>query len=388
MRRCLSLFIGLVSCLAASPAAFAMIAAPRPEVREHFTLTVTGTLHRVVPAVRFPDGRDIYVPDHLRAYWTVASGGRTYRLDFSQHNENQVLAGLLLHQRVVVTGERQADGLRVLKLKADPAEKPIDQVRVEAVGKLRWRIYRASDGELLAYCDRLPSPFPKGWGCSVVLSVAGKHEPLTLPNDALRTHSEALVGQLVKVTGTPKNGAVEVSTLEAADGSWVHKRVRVEVLGELVWNRPPRCLGGEEYSVVAAGKSYNLRFRDEMLRNLRPHVGKLVLVTGTLQTGRDGNPVLLVSRFEVKSGYIKETEVQVEIKGTLTCEWISLAIWPPRPASPLFTVQAEGKTYYLSFASKELKEKALKLQGATVLLRGTLVNGMVKVTTLAPAGDG
>ena len=44
----------------------------------------------------FPDGREIYCPDYARAYWTVTSGGRTYRLDFSARDENQVLAGLLV----------------------------------------------------------------------------------------------------------------------------------------------------------------------------------------------------------------------------------------------------------------------------------------------------
>jgi hypothetical protein len=60
MRRCLSLFVaGLVSCLAASPAAFGMIAAPGQEVREHFTLTIAGTLGRVVPGKVFPDGHHL-----------------------------------------------------------------------------------------------------------------------------------------------------------------------------------------------------------------------------------------------------------------------------------------------------------------------------------------
>jgi hypothetical protein len=179
-----------------------------------------------------------------------------------------------------------------------------------------------------------------------------------------------------------------VDTLEPALDSWVRKSVHVEVEGKLVWNRPPRCLGGQEFSVVAGGKSYGLRFLDKMQRHLKLHVGETVHVTGTLETGSDGSGVIVVSTFEFKPGYFKETAVQVEIKGKLTCEWISLAIWPPRPARPMWQVQAEGKSYYLTFASKELKEKALKLLGTAVLLRGTLDYGMVRVTALEPACDG
>jgi hypothetical protein len=400
MRRCLSLFVvGLVGCLALSPAGFAMIAAPREDrlqsdgVRAHFTMTIAGTLRRVVPGKVFPDGREIYCPDYARAYYTVTSAALTYRLDFSDRDENQVLAGLLLGQRVVVTGERQGDRLRVLKLKADPTEQPIDQVQVAATGKLRWRIYRASDGELLAYCDTLPSPFPKSWGCSVVLAVAGKHEPLTLPSDALRTQSGPLMGKSVRITGSLKGGTIVVTTLERAVGSWVHKTVRVEVSGELVWNSPLRVeppLRGPQFSVVVGGKSYGLRFLDKMQRNLAAHVGKTVLVTGTLETGSDGHPVILVSTFKAQPGYVKETGVQVEIKGRLTAQWKTerLMIWPPRPSSASWRVEAEGKTYHLAFTSKELGQKALKLEWSTVLLRGTLVNGVVRVTALEPSCDG
>ena len=215
-----------------------------------------------------------------------------------------MLAGLLKDQRVIVSGEFDGKQLRVASLKADPAEQPGDQSVVNATGKLRWRIYKWATGELLAYCDELPSNFSRSWGCAPVLAIAGKHHPLNMKDNSQNAPWRSLLGKPVRITGSFKNGEISVDSLERVFGSWVHKSVHIEV------------------------------------------------------------------------------------KGRLTCQRIhpELMIWPPRRTGPEWSIHAAGQSYTLTFTDKSLEQKATQLQDQTVLLKGTLVNGSITVTSIESVG--
>jgi hypothetical protein len=67
----------------------------------------------------------------VKFVWKVASGGRTYQLDFGRNKEWQTLAAKLAGRNVVVTGFLTGDALVVTGLKAD------GQVAVQVTGKPR-----------------------------------------------------------------------------------------------------------------------------------------------------------------------------------------------------------------------------------------------------------
>src|SRR5262249_7568317 len=136
---------------------------------------------------------------------------------------------------------------------------------------------------------------------------------------------------------------------------------------------PVLAIGGKHHPLTMTDKSLEAPWRSMM--------GKPVRVTGSLEKG-----VIVVSTVERVFGSWVHKTVHIEVKGRLSCEWNSPAIWPPRPASPLWRIHAAGESYHLTFADAALAKKAEGLLGGAVLLKGTLVNGSIRVTSIESVG--
>jgi hypothetical protein len=253
-----------------------------------------------VVAVSFPDGREIYVPDHARAYWEVLVAGEGYVLDFAGRSELEVLARLLKDQHVVAAGTLAGGKLRLDSLKADLDNPRKDEASAVAVGKVRWRISHALTGETLAFCDALPDPFSRSWRAEPVLVVNGKVYTLDLKAPGMKARVEALAGTLARLTGTLRGGVLIVTGAQAGDGSWVRKTVQVEVYGTLGQRMPlralaiwPSCPSRPLWVVHAEGKTYDLSFagKAHLVIKARELNGRMVLLRGTLE----GNVITVTS---------------------------------------------------------------------------------------------
>jgi hypothetical protein len=212
------------------------------------------------------------------------------------------------------------------------------------------------------------------------------------------------------VTGIlePASPTVRVTALRADE--FVQTTVRVEVRGKLAsWREQiklrkmpderipmPEFPALDESGPIVSwwiyfddGKYAELDFgeREELLALARKLDGQTVDVKGTRVEGR-----INVSEMKVVPSACRETVV-VKIQGVLGCEFEQKHVWPfePRLADKVtrlagWQITAEEKTYKLDFSgNSNLERRALLLVNKTVVLTGTLKDGLVTVTGLAPA---
>jgi len=155
------------------------------------------------------------------------------------------------------------------------------------------------------------------------------------------------------------------------------------------WPPEPGPIVG--WQIVLGEKSYQLDFgRRDDLRELAKNLdGKGVVVTGT----RVGE-VVHVTSMKADAGTYRET-VTVEIQGVLGRAFMEMDFWlesyPPQYGGKVkrpvgWEITAAGKTYTLNFSSHpELVKLAPQLADTTVVVTGTLKDGVVTVTGLRSA---
>jgi hypothetical protein len=204
-------------------------------------------------------------------------------------------------------------------------------------------------------------------------------------NPKLRKRAEQLDGQTVIVTGRLTDGKrfkhVAVTSLKA--DSSVKTTVQVEIKGKLVrgkWIRTDyigHTRGNYpfevyEWSIVAGKETYELDFSKGLPLLIALLKGKTVVVTGTLE----GNRIVVTSLEPDASGAVQKTVNVVEVQGQL-CQ----------DQNGAWKVAVNGTLYTLDFgASKEFYRRAqMELQGKKVVVKGTLKDGVIRVTSLESA---
>jgi hypothetical protein len=164
---------------------------------------------------------------------------------------------------------------------------------------------------------------------------------------------------------------------------YLKKTVRVEIKGKLSHVRrendgtDPRDIAFIDYwQMSAGGNTYQLNFRgNKHFFDLAGRFeGKTVIVTGTL----DGSVVGL-SEIKADEDYVKET-TEVEVRGRLQSVPLRCG-----PGSKAWNVVVDGKTYFLEFATPELRKLADSLDGKTAVITGTLQDTGIAVKTLKAA---
>jgi hypothetical protein len=368
---------------------------PPTVIEELIRATLWGRLQVVVPPMEFPDGREIYCPDYANRYLAVIVNGRTYRLDFGSKLALWQQAEKLRGRRVIVEGELQGDRVLVTGLSEDWTNWQVEKIAVEIKGKLG----------MVEDIPQGPGPHFAIWKGHLVVRANGREFRLDLRNVSQNIWEleRQYRGQLVHVSGTLEGDSVRVSAIKAA-GEYFRKTVVVEIKGKLqclwidvytgkfhsahdTW-AAPECIETVP-GIVIDGKVYRLQDNriipapEGPAKKYRELCGRTVVVTGTLE----GETVTVRTIQAIDSPSIKET-VTVEVKGTLFCEAIAPAIYPcpEHLISRTWTVRAEGKVYTLDFGgNKVLEGQARLLEGGTVVLRGTLKDGVITVTGLDKA---
>jgi hypothetical protein len=246
----------------------------------------------------------------------------------------------------------------------------------------------------------------------------GKTYYLDLRGKELLELAEKLVNRPVVVTGIPDPASptLRVTSLKADD--FVKETINVEIRGRLGSWREPRIIDpwydrwpdpgfgphlrpcpevGKLGPIVSwwiylGEKYYRVDFgaRKELLDLAKQLDGQSVIVTGT----RVGEVIHVVS-MKADEGAYQET-VTVEVQGILERDFVELLdVWfkiePPKSGGkvPLpvgWIITADGKTYTLAFGNRhELEKLAAKLVNKTVVVTGTLKDGVLTVTGLQPA---
>jgi hypothetical protein len=375
------------------------IVIPPEVVKEMIKVTIWGRLQEVIPPKEFPDGREIYCPDHANRYLAVVVNGRKYKLDFGSKLALWQQAEKLRDQRVIVEGELQGDRVVVTGLAVDPTDCAKEKIAVEIRGKL----------EIVHESPKGPGPHVMMLKVHLSVWANGREFQLDLRDTDLDLWEveKQYRGQTVLVTGTLEDNKVRVKAVKA-DGEYILKTVTVEIKGKLQcllvhwqtgefhsahdnWDAPQSRSERKILGIVIDGKVYRLQgdpkvpppsanwFEDANSKLC----GRTVTVTGTLV----GETVTVGSIKAVDTPSIQETVI-VEIKGTLSCIEVAPAIYPcpEHMISRMWTIHAEGKSYSVNFGSnKKLEDQARQLQSGKVVIRGTLKDGVVTVTSLEKA---
>jgi hypothetical protein len=229
---------------------------------------------------------------------------------------------------------------------------------------------------------------------------------LDLRGKELLERAENLVNRPVVVTGIPEPASPTLRVTSLKPDEFVKETINVEVRGRLEsirnWvhllaefrepalPRPPR----DRYPIIIGWqislgeKSYRLDFgnRAELLNLAHQLDHKGVIVTGT----RVGE-VIHVTALKADEGTYQET-VTVEIQGVLTnttrfVEWLHAKRNPmlDKDIFSMWYVTVNEKSYQLDFSIKPMPFARLtELQDRTVVVTGTLKDGVVTVTSLTP----
>jgi hypothetical protein len=249
------------------------------------------------------------------------------------------------------------------------------------------------------------------------LHTAGKTYYLDLRGKQLLALAEKLVNRPVVVTGIPEPASPTIRVTGIKADEYVKETIQVEIRGKLGSWREPNLIKPLPFPIdkpdpwikpwpprpipqivtwwiyYDGGKYYELEFggRAELLKLAKTLDGKQVVVTGT----RAGQ-VIHVASMKVPESDCQE-KVSIEIQGVLEGEFIAI----DRLHQPLYPsghvvknrvlvgwkLTVNGKTYTLDFGGdQKLKNVASQLMNKTVIVTGTLKNGVVTVTRLLPAG--
>jgi len=248
-----------------------------------------------------------------------------------------------------------------------------------------------------------PSNFPFPGGYWKVIA-DGKTYYLDLRGKELLERAENLVNQRVVVTGIPEPASPTIRVTSLKPDEFVKETIKVEIRGRLESIRewlhllkeahesiyPPRehfpIITG--WQIYVGDKSYRLDFGSRIeLQNLAHQLDhKGVIITGT----RVGD-VIHVTKLKADEGTYQQT-VTVEIQGVLT-NTARLMKWLEAKRNPmldkddftLWYVTANGKSYQLDFSRKPMPFARLnELTNRTVVVTGTLKDGVVTVTSLTP----
>jgi predicted RNA-binding protein with TRAM domain len=302
--------------------------------------------------------------------FTLSVNGKFYELHFGDNPKLRASAQGLAGQTVIVTGTLVGDRVKATGLKADSGVKT--SVQVEIKGKLIQgeRIQKGVMGNA-----RGEWPY-YGYAWSIRIGKDTYHLDLggSVTQDWV---ARGLAGQMVIVTGTLVGDRVKVTDLKE-DKDSVTKTTVVEVRGRLCqqlvrdnWVHPK----GYDVSrlsmawvVRAEGKTYVLDFSKGLPPSIARLNGQTVVVTGTL----NGDRIAVTDLKPDASGAVQET-VNVEVQGQL-CQ----------DHNGAWKVAVNGTLYTLDFgAVKEFYRRAqMELQGKKVVVKGTLKDGVIRVTCL------
>jgi hypothetical protein len=302
--------------------------------------------------------------------FALAVNGTSYALDFEAVPELGNRAEQLAGQTVIVTGtltdRKPFKYVAVTSLKADSSVKTT--VQVEIKGKLIRGMFE--------YVGGVNGPY-KVYEWSIR---AGK-ETYHLDLDRhLQVFVNQLDGQTVLVTGTLTGARIKVASLKA-DKDGVQKTTVVEVRGKLCqqlvrdnWVHPKGydvARLSMAWVVRAEGKTYVLDFSKGPPPSIARLNGQTVVVSGTL----NGDRIAVTDLKPDASGAVQET-VNVEVQGRL-CQ----------DQNGAWKIEVNGTLYTLDFgAVKEFYRRAqMELQGKKVVVKGTLKDGVIKVTSLESA---
>jgi hypothetical protein len=235
---------------------------------------------------------------------------------------------------------------------------------------------------------------------------------LDLRGKELLEAAERLVGRRVVATGVPERASPTLRVLSLRADDFVKETIQVEARGRLEGVRErllipePGTYPAEEakrgpqenlqkaarivgWRFYLGEKSYGLDFggRRELLDLARSLDGKGVFLTGT----RVGDTIH-VATMKADAGAYQET-VAVEIQGLLERVLLEGEVRPlAEPSSDwikhlvMWQITADGKIYTLDFSrDPELLKRALRLVNKTVVLTGTLKDGVVTVAGLRSA---
>jgi hypothetical protein len=202
----------------------------------------------------------------------------------------------------------------------------------------------------------------------------GKAYTLNLPTRELRDQATALKDRTVTVVGAVGDAELLIDAMRATPGS-IRQTIEVELVGDVSnlgeWVSP----GEKVYYLRVGADMYRLRKRSKEWFDWEAFAGRRVRVTGVLE----GDTVIVGSIKQEGNHSIKKT-VKVEITGTLRY----LETDDLHHSVRIWEVEAEGKTYRLTFASRHLARLATDLKGQEVVINGTLEDGVVKVTDIQP----
>jgi hypothetical protein len=318
--------------------------------------------------------------------FALSVNGKQYDLDVGRHAK---LAQELAGQTVVVTGTlAQADSRRVTVVSLKATSSVTTTVQVEIKGKL-IRGARYQRGWIGNARGQWPY-YVYAW------SVRAGKDTFHLDLDGpmmLDWTAEGLDGQRVIVTGTLVGDRVKVASLKA-DRDGVQKKTLIEVKGKLCeqetvvqFNKAyPKDLDfarrSKVWVVEAEGKTYVLDFSRGMPLSLAQLRDRTVVVTGELNIDEGAFPLyrtrIVVTGLKADtSGAIRQT-VNAKVRGRL-CQ----------DQNGAWKVAVGGTLYTLDFgSSKELYRRAGMNRGATVVIEGTLKDGVIQVRDMVfPAGE-
>jgi hypothetical protein len=139
--------------------------------------------------------------------------------------------------------------------------------------------------------------------------------------------------------------------------------------------------------MTVGGKTYTLQFpRQKDMELANKLAGKTVIVNGTL----DGETVLVTGLKADEDSATVTTEV--EARGQLSAIYLEDYIKVPLsetaeryPPVVEWNFTADGKTYFLNFATTELAKFAKTLEGKAVILTGEMKDSTITVKTLKAA---
>jgi hypothetical protein len=325
--------------------------------------------------------------------WTAPSlevGSAWYGLDFSDNKTLVDRAKLLDGKTVQVTGhleQRRLGGL---------IPRTIDVLvvsRLEAMkepGSVKKTVQVEMKGQFLFRADHLDILVPDSR-----LIVNGKTYVLDFGSNSDLWHAVVgLDGHTAIVTGTLKGDTITATAIKA-DTDFVHKTIKVEVKGQLIWNRWVRCRV-TRFSVSTANEYFGLEFASKDLENL---AGKLadqtVVLSGTLEENTDRGDIITVTALKAAELPKVPEKVSVAVQGKLqfvikhfltgevlfTCDEMPAAF--SRSWSLGYGVTVDGRLYQFDLGNDaKLREQVEKLIGHSVLAEGTLKKDVVQVTSV------
>jgi hypothetical protein len=212
----------------------------------------------------------------------------------------------------------------------------------------------------------------------------------------LLERAEQLVNGPVVVIGIPDPASPTLRVTRLKADEFVKETIHVEIRGRLVAIRelhlvpddllPPRTRPRPPvergpiigWQIAVGEKHYQLEFGDRSeLRELAKKLdGQGVVVTGTRV-----REVVYVSSMKADAGTYQET-LSVEIQGMLVHRLVEGHEGEGRQ----WEITAAGKSYTLGFGRHQgLKELASQLENKTVVVTGTLKDGVVTVTSVRSA---